>query len=102
MASKHQAWTPAEWELADASAMQGLANGTASPEQQKRALRWIIEQASGLYDMSFHPGGEEGRRDTDFAEGRRSVGNQIVKLIKADLATMRRKENNADPHEPKS
>jgi len=99
--TKHQAWTPAVWDLADASAVQGMANGTATPEQQKRALRWIIEAASGLYDMSFRPGGEDGRRDTDFAEGRRSVGNQIVKLIKADLATMRR-QSNSDPHEPKA
>lgn len=97
----NQAWMPAEWELADASAIQGLANGTASPDQQKRALKWIIEQAASLYDMSYRPG-EDGRRDTDFAEGRRFVGSQVVKLIKADLAAMRRKEPNADPHEPKS
>ena len=104
MATKQgdRSWIPAPWELADASAIQAMANGTANPEQQKRALKWIIEAAAGTYEMSYRPGGEDGRRDTDFAEGRRMVGNQIVKLIKANLAAMRRKESNADPHEPQS
>ena len=104
MATKHgdKSWVPAEWELADASAIQAMAHGVASPEQQQRALKWIIEAAAGTYEMSYRPGGEDGRRDTDFAEGRRMVGNQIVKLVNVNLAAMRRKEPNADPHEPKS
>lgn len=93
---------PAEWELADASALQALASGNATSDQQKRALKWIIEAAAGTYEMSYRPGAEDGRRATDFAEGRRMVGNQIVKLLNAPLAAMRRKEPNADPHEPKS
>lgn len=102
MRTKHQdPWKPAEYELADISAIQAVSSGTASAEQQKRALNWIIESAAGLYDLSYRPG-EEGRRDTDFAEGKRYVGNEIVKAIKTNLAAMRRKEPNADPHEPKS
>lgn len=45
------------------------------------ALRWIIETAAGTYDMSFRAG-PDGERETTFAEGRRFVGNQIIKQLK--------------------
>ena len=82
-------WMPAVYELADASAIQAMQRGDATPEQQQRALRWIIENACGTYDMSYHPG-EEGKRDTDFAEGKRFVGSQIVKMLKLNLSLLRR------------
>jgi len=87
----HAPWKPAKWELADASALQALLRGDANKDQQTRALRWVIESAAGAYDMSYRPG--ESSRDTDFAEGRRFVGLQIVKLIKMNLSELRRKEN---------
>lgn len=95
----HGPWLPPAYELADAAALQAVANGSANPEQQKRALKWVIEQGAGTYDMSYRPGAEEGRRDTDFAEGRRFVGNQIVKLLKISLAAMARKNPHADAGE---
>lgn len=79
------AWHPAKWETADAAAIQALMRGDARPDQQQRAMYWIVECASGAYQTSYRPGGEEGRRDSDFAEGRRSVGLQIVKLSKINL-----------------
>lgn len=87
---KNMAWTPPPYELADFSALKGLANGTASPEQQQRALKWIIESACGTYDMTFRP---EGDRDTAFAEGRRFVGLQIVKALHMDLSLLRKNES---------
>lgn len=39
--------------------------------------------------MSFRPGGDDGKRETDFAEGRRFVGNQIIKLTKASIGQMK-------------
>lgn len=86
-------WLPAEWDKADAAAIQALAVGEATADQQKRALDWIIQQAAGTYETSFRPGGADGERETCFAEGRRFVGNQIVKLIKISLYAMRMKEN---------
>ena len=77
-----QPWHPPAYEDYDVRALQALAAGNASDRQQQRALQWIIEAAAGTYDMSYRPGGEDGRRDTDFAEGRRFVGLQIVKLLK--------------------
>lgn len=77
-------WKPAGYEPADAAAIQALAKGSASPDQQKRALKWIINTGARTYDLSYRPG-EEGRRDTDFAEGRRSLGLQLVMLVNLKL-----------------
>lgn len=82
-------WLPPHYELADAGAIQALHRGEATPEQQQRALKWIIEHACKTYDMPYRPGGDDGRRDTDFALGRQFVGQQIVKLLKLNLAMMR-------------
>lgn len=85
-------WTPVDWDLADASALQAMQRGDADADQQRRALVWIVEKAAGVYDQSYYPGGEEGRRNTDFAEGRRFVGNTIVKLLRINVSAMRRGE----------
>lgn len=87
----YRPWHPPEWELADAAALQALEAGTADKDQQRRALKWVVEQGAGYYQMSFQAGGEEGRRDSDFAEGRRFVGAQVVKLLKLNLSVFRRK-----------
>ena len=99
---EHAPWKPAGYAVADAAALQALQRGDATPDQQRRALRWWIEKACGTYDMSFRPGAEDGRRDTDFAEGRRFPGLQTVKLLNANLDAMRRDEPRGDPPEPKS
>ena len=94
-------WVPPEYELADVSAVQALLAGNATMDQQKRALSFVIERLAGTYDLSYRPFGEDGRRDTDFAEGRRFVGLQLVKLLKLNTAVLPRKDPRADPHEPK-
>jgi hypothetical protein len=66
------------WEPADASALQALQQGEASPEQQRRALDWVIKIACGTYNTSFYPGQPDA---SAFAEGRRFVGTEIVKLL---------------------
>lgn len=89
--AENSPWMPPRYELADVSALQALQRGEASAEQQRRALKWLIGPACGAYDMSYRPG-EDGRRDTDFAEGRRFVGLQIVKLLNADISKLRRND----------
>lgn len=79
-------WKPSAWEIPDAGAMQALSRGDASPDQQKRALQYIIESLCGTYDMSYRSGKPD---DTAFAEGKRAVGLQIVKLIKVNLGAIR-------------
>ena len=72
-----QPWHPFVWEPADAYAIQALAKGTANEVQQRRALDWIIK-ASGTYEPTFYVGQQDA---TNFAEGSRHVGLQIVKLL---------------------
>jgi hypothetical protein len=82
-------WKPASWELPDAAAVQALQRGDATPDQQRHALKYIVNTLAGTYDGSFRPG-PDGERVTAFAEGKRFVGLQIVKL--ANLALGRFKD----------
>lgn len=75
-------WKPAHYEIADVSAIKALANGTATPDQQQRALKWIIENVCATYDLSYRPNSE---RDTAFAEGKRHCGLQVVKMLKLNV-----------------
>jgi len=84
-------WLPAEWEPKDAHALQAVARGEADAAQQKHALQVIVEKLAGTYEYTFVP------RETDtstYLEGRRSVGLQVVKLLKVDLALLRQKAEN--------
>lgn len=87
---KHEAYYPPAWEPADFRAIKSLAAGEATPDQQMRALEWIIEAACGTYDLSYRPSSD---RDTAFAEGRRFVGLQIVKALNIDLSAMKKDES---------
>lgn len=82
------AHVPAQYSLAEASAIQALVAGTADEHQQRLAMRWIIEQASGVYEFQFYPTD----RDTSFALGRAHVGQQIIKLSKLNTMTLRSDE----------
>jgi len=84
---KNGAFKPADYEAADATAIQQLERGEASPELQKRALKWIIEEVCKTNDMSYRPGDTH---ETAFAEGKRYVGNQIIKMLKLNPSKLRR------------
>ncbi len=77
-AAKSESWKPSDYSKSDVFALKALAAGNANDHQQKQALRWIINQACGTYDLSFRP---ESERATCLAEGKRFVGLQIVKLL---------------------
>lgn len=65
---------------ADAWALRALQRGEASPEQQQRALDYIINHVCGTYDLPYRPGSA---RDTDVALGKQRVGQDIVWLLNA-------------------
>jgi hypothetical protein len=75
----------AEWELADAAALQSVARGTASEAQQKRALDWVLTRAAMTYEETFVPGKPD---MTGYLAGRRSVGLQIRKLLAIDTSAI--------------
>lgn len=87
--------SPTPYELSDAVAMHALALGEATPDQQKRALNWIIYNACGTYEPEFR----SDAREHAAVSGRRLVGLEIVKMLKlntsalvrVDIATGRRK-----------
>lgn len=80
----------APWEPADASALQALVKGTATPDQQRRAIDWVIKTAAGTYNTSFMPGQPDA---TAFAEGRRFVGTEIVKLLSLNVAAFTKEKH---------
>ena len=90
MDNKLAPWYPPPYELANISAIKGVAAGTASPEQQQRAIKWIIENACATYDLSYRPTSD---RDTTFAEGRRFVGLEIVKALHLDISKLKKGED---------
>lgn len=81
-------WKPARFDDADAAAIQAVAQGRANIHQQKRAIEWIVKHAANTYDLSYRPG-LDGERDTYFAEGRRFVGLQLVKLLNLKIGALR-------------
>ena len=64
----------------DVSALFAVSQGVANEGQQKRAIGAIHKIAS-TGDMSYRPDDLGGDRDTAFAEGKRYVGLQMLKLI---------------------
>jgi len=76
--SRRELWHPPEYDINDIRAIQALAQGKASEQDQQRALDWIIKAAS-TYDEPFRPGSSD---VVNYMLGRRSVGLAIVKLIK--------------------
>ena len=66
-------------------AIRAWAEGKANSDQQKIAFQWVVREASRHFDQSMHLGGEDGRRCTDFMEGRRFVGIQILKMLQPEV-----------------
>ena len=75
------AWQAAPFDHLDQQALQALAEGKANEDQQRRFLDWFI-RATGVKSNPYRPGAD-GARDTDFACGKRFVGDQFVGIIAA-------------------
>ena len=80
-----------DWDIPTAAAIQALIKGEATPDQQRGAMNWLINQACGTYNTSFSAIGD---RETCFAEGRRYVGSQIVKLNTLSINALRKAQQN--------
>lgn len=71
-------WDAVELSATELASIKAISDGAADPEQQRIAYRTIIQKICGVDRASFTIlGPDEGRRATDFAEGRRWVGNTI-------------------------
>lgn len=89
---KAKPWQPADYDVSDHLAIQALSDGVADAAQQARAWAWILF-AAGYGDKSFRPGGLTGQRDTDFAEGKKWVAEQMMKLAQTNVAIHERKSS---------
>lgn len=72
-------YEPYEWSnnLQLVYALKALREGKASPDQQQLAIDGLMG-ITAYYDLSYRPNSD---RDTAFAEGKRFVGAQVVKMI---------------------
>ncbi len=99
---KREIWHPPTYEKPDVAAIQSLERYAQmadkpplpgeqimppTPEQVRRALDWIIYRAAGTYENGFVADDSHGRIGA-FIEGRRSVGQQIIKLSKLKIGTV--------------
>lgn len=82
-------YIPVDYEPMHVVALQALSEGRANEHQQQIILKWMIEEAAGMYQFSYYPS----ERDTAFALGRAFVGQQMVKLLKLNSSTLRRESS---------
>ena len=80
-----QPFEPAVYDNSIIAATRAIADGIGSEGQQKLFLKWLIEEVCGYYDLSFRPGGDDGRRLSDFSEGKRHVASQVLKMLRPEL-----------------
>jgi len=85
---KAEPWKPSHYDVPDVVAVQALHRGEADADQQQRALKFVIEQLCGTYDLQFRPGAHEGDRSTCFAAGKAFVGQQLVKLLHLNVRAL--------------
>ena len=83
-------YAPPPYTIQDIGALQALQRGDAPEHQQQHALKFIIETLCGTNDLEYRPGSD---RDSAFAGGRRFVGLQLKKLLKLNLATLKKEQH---------
>lgn len=78
----------ARYEIADVEALQALNSGVADANQQKRVLKWIIENVCATYAWAF----KDDERQTNLVLGRQFAGQQIIGALKLRISDLQRKE----------
>lgn len=75
-------WQPKGFDLNKSYALQSLAAGVATKEQQIEALKYIVEDLCGTYSITFDP--DNARLDAH-NQGRAYVGHAIAQIVKMQL-----------------
>lgn len=76
------AYEPAPIEPADIEAIRALLRCEATADQQRRFRKWL-DAATGVTENPFRPGGPDAARETDFACGKKFVGDQLYSIALA-------------------
>lgn len=74
-------WQPLPFEKVAVHALRAMSHGTATADQQKIALEFIVVKLCETDGLSFRPDDLGGAPATQFAEGKRFVGLQLRKFI---------------------
>lgn len=78
-ASQAKPWLAPACDPADVYAVQAVYNGRATPEQQRRALDFVMKDVCGINRSTFVPGPDG--RASDLAQGKQLVGHIIASLL---------------------
>ena len=79
---KRHPYEPADWDENIVMAFRSFVAGKANEGQQQTVWRYLqyLTGTGDYTDLSFRPGGSDAERETAFAEGKRYVGLQLMKL----------------------
>ena len=88
----YKPWHPAAYDNKDVAALQAVARGNATPEQQQAALQYIVNSICMDDDLPFFP---DDHQACDFAAGKLFVGKQIKKLCRLNLQALIEAEKKA-------
>lgn len=83
-------WSIPELSNSERASLKALQSGTANEAQQAIAFDVVVHKLSGADRISFAPGGDDGHRKTDFAEGRRWVGLMVLAICQQPVAVSTR------------
>lgn len=75
-------WLPKGFNLKKSYSLQALSTGTATPEQQKEAIKYIVEDLCAIYGVTFDA--DNARLDAH-NQGRAYIGHAIVQITKLRL-----------------
>jgi hypothetical protein len=70
-----RAWDPALLKPAEISSIKAIA------AQHPLGFEAIVRKICRFYEVSFAAGDEAGRRETDYAEGKRAVGKMLLDIV---------------------
>lgn len=82
----------------DCVAIQAVANGHASEDQQKTAMAAILH-ICGINDSEYLPAEHGGERDSAFKSGKRHVALQIRKILSNSISVLTGEANDRPSHD---
>lgn len=85
-AALHSAVEIVEIAVPDIAAIKALDRGDATPEQQHRAISWIVRRLAGIGEIAFAPGDPYA---THFKDGRKFVGIVLANIISEPMDRLR-------------
>jgi hypothetical protein len=77
--------TPDGLTVVEVAAIKALFAGMATEHQQKVGMAFIVNNICGYGEEQFCPG-EDGRRATDYALGKRRVATALQSILHADIS----------------